>query len=373
VTRVSRAASDVSSPTTARVARESFGALDDGHEVELFTLTSASGIEMRVMTYGGIIVSLRVPDRDGRLDDVVLGFDDAESYRCNTPYFGAIVGRYGNRIARGQFELDGERHQLTINNGRNHLHGGRRGFDKHFWVGAADEPGMHASLALTHISAAGDQGYPGTLAAMVKYTLTANELVIDYAANTDAPTIVNLTQHTYFNLSGGRRDDILDHVLTIPADRFTPVDEEFIPTGMLTDVEGTPFDFRAPVAIGARIDAPDEQFRRAGGYDHNFVLSRNGDGLRLAADVLEPETGRRLTVFTTQPGVQFYSGNFLDGSIRGKGGRVYGRHSGFCLETQHFPDAPNHPSFPSTVIRPGQPYRSRTVFRFGTAKEPYRS
>jgi len=355
----------------ARVAREAFGATPDGHAVDAFTLTNVQGLEIRVITYGGIIVSLRTPDRAGRFDDIVLGFDSLDGYLEDSQYFGAIVGRYGNRIAEGRFTLDGVAYQLTTNDGKHHLHGGLRGFDKVVWRGEPFDGRGGAGVAFTHTSSDGDEGYPGTMRARVTYALTnANELIVDYYATTDRPTHVNLTQHAYFNLVGDGARDALDHELTIYASRYTPVDVTLIPTGELAPVEGTPFDFRDATPIGARIDQPHEQLRNGRGYDHNFVLDRNADGsIALAARVTEPNSGRTLYVSTTEPGLQFYSGNFLGqvgAGIRGKSGRTYGARFGLCLETQHFPDSPNNPSFPPTVLRPGQEYRSRTVFAFST-------
>ena len=347
------------------VIKSSFGALSDGTPVDLFTLRNKNGIEARVITYGGIIVSLETPDRDGKLADIVLGFDSLAGYVHDSPYFGAIVGRYANRIAKGRFTLDGRTYQLPINNPPNSLHGGDRGFDKAVWDATPFEHGDGVGLALSHVSPDGDQGYPGTVHAQVTYTLTDNdELSIVYHATADKPTPINLSQHTYFNLTGGAQRDVLDHVLTLNADRYTPVDSTLIPTGELRSVGGTPFDFRVPTAIGARIAANDEQLRRARGYDHNFVLNQAASGLTHAAHVVEPTTGRTLDVYTSQPGVQFYTGNFLDG-VHGKHGRAYAFRFGFCLETQHFPDSPNEPSFPSTILRPGAEFSSRTVFAFG--------
>lgn len=346
----------------------SFGTMPDGTAVDLFTLTNAHGIEVRAITYGAIIVSIRTPDRNGRLADIVLGLNTLDQYRTRSRFFGAVVGRYANRIGGARFTLDGRTYQLAANNGPNHLHGGIRGFDKVVWKGEAFDRDGAAGVVFTYRSPDGEEGYPGTLDAKVTYTLTPrDELVIDYTATADKATHVNLTQHTYFNLAGEGSGDILQHQLTLDADRYTPVDERLIPLGELASVEGTPFDFRKPAAIGARIDADHEQLRRGQGYDHNFVLN-GGPGLRRAARVVEPSSGRTLDVATTQPGVQFYSGNFLDGTATGKSGRAYGRRSGFCLETQHFPDSPNKPSFPSTILRRGQEYRSRTVFTFGVQR-----
>ena len=341
-----------------------FGVTDDGVPVELFTLTNSNGIELRVMSYGATIVSLRAPDRDGRLDDVVLGHDDLAGYERDSQYFGAVVGRYANRIARGRFTLDGVEYTLATNNGPNHLHGGIRGFDKHVWsaAGSPNEPSVRFSL----VSAHGDEGYPGRLDAHVRYALTESaEVAVDFRATTDRPTVVNLTQHAYFHLAGARAVDVLGHELRLAAAHFLPVTESLLPTGAIVPVDDTPFDFRRPLPIGSRIAVAHEQLQRAGGYDHTFVLEGGDDALRVAAWVHEPLTGRTLTVRTSEPGVQLYTGNFLDGSILGKGGRPYGHRSGFCLETQHFPDSPNQPHFPPVVLRPGEEYRSRTVFAFG--------
>ncbi len=355
-----------SAPITRPLPRKApFGHAPDGTAVDLFSFANARGIELSVATYGGIIVCLRVPDREGRIDDIVLGHDNVEGYERSGSYFGALIGRYGNRIRDGRFTLDGIGHQLVTNDGRNHLHGGARGFDKVVW---SAEPFDHAGargLTLRYSSPDGEQGYPGALSAKVIYTLTDDDkLLIDYRATADRATPVNLTQHTYWNLAGGLGEDVLEHELTISASRFTPVDRELIPTGALARVAGTPFDFRAPWPIGARIDDEDEQLRHAGGYDHNFVLDRTGDGLVPAARLHDPSTGRVLEIHTTEPGLQFYSGNFLDGTIHGKADRVYRHRGGLCLETQHFPDSPNQPQFPSTVLRPGAEHRSRTVFHF---------
>jgi aldose 1-epimerase len=319
---------------------------------------------VHAITYGGIITEVRVPDRDGRLGDVVLGFDRLDGYLREHPYFGAIVGRYANRIGNARFTLAGRTYTLAANNGRNHLHGGIRGFDKAIWhAEAAGRNGVIFSL----VSADGEEGYPGRLAVRVTYTLTEkNELIVDYHATTDKATPVNLTQHSYFNLAG--RGDILEHELMIDADRYTPVDSTLIPTGELASVDGTPLDFRKPTRIGARIDGTHPQLQPGRGYDHNWVLNRTGGQLQLAARVTEPSSGRVLEVSTTEPGVQFYSGNFLDGTLKGKSGQVYGRRAGLCLETQHFPDSPNRPEFPSTILEPGREYRTQTVFRFDVAR-----
>jgi aldose 1-epimerase len=344
--------------------REPFGMAPDGEAVELITLANAHGMEMRVMTYGAIVVSLKTPDRTGTPGDVVLGFDSLAGYVKSSPYFGAVVGRYGNRIAKGRFSLDGTTYALAINNGPNALHGGVRGFDKVVWSADTMHTAAGPRVTFRHVSKDGDEGYPGTLTVAVSYTLTeANTVEIGYEATTDKATPVNLTQHSYFNLAG--RGDILGHVLTLAADRFTPVDSTLIPTGMLAPVAGTPFDFTAPHAVGERIGADHPQIRFGGGYDHNFVLTRPDTGMALAATLKEPSSGRTLEVRTTEPGVQFYSGNFLDGTLTGKGGTVYAHRSGLCLETQHFPDSPNHANFPSTILKPGAVYRSRTEWKFG--------
>jgi galactose mutarotase-like enzyme len=349
--------------------RTPFGQLPDGRAVEQFTLTNAHGIEARVITYGGIITSIRAPDRSGHLDDIVLGFDSLAGYLRDSPYFGAIVGRYANRIANGQFSLDGTTYHFTKNNGPNTLHGGVRGFDKVVWTGEPFQTDSGVGVTLRYTSKDGEEGFPGTLTARVTYTLTPrDELIVDYEATSDKATPVNLSQHTYWNLHGAGNGDILDHVLTLDAAAFTPVDSTLIPTGEFAPVAGTPFDFRAATRVGARIGQDNTQLRFGRGYDHNWVLDRaGGAGLVHAARVVEPTSGRTLDVSTTEPGVQFYAGNFLDGTIKGKSGRVYAHRSGLCLETQHFPDSPNHPNFPSTILRPGATYRSRTVFRFSVA------
>jgi aldose 1-epimerase len=323
-------------------------------------------MEARVMTYGAIIVSLQTPDRTGKLADVVLGFDNLDGYLHDPPYFGAIVGRYANRIAKGRFTLDGVTYQLPQNNGQNSLHGGVRGFDKVVWTATPFERTDGVGVVLTYVSPDGDQGYPGTLRTQVTYTLAdSGALSVDYRATTDKATPINISQHSYFNLTGAQRD-ILDHVLTLNADGYTPVDSTLIPTGEIAPVAGTPFDFRTPTAIGARVNADDQQLRNGRGYDHNWVLNRAASGLTHAVHVVEPTSGRTLDIYTTEPGLQFYSGNFLDGSIRGKGGVVYAHRFGIALETQHFPDSPNEPRFPSTILRPGSEFSSRTVFVFGT-------
>jgi aldose 1-epimerase len=358
---------------TPTIGRAPFGRLADGRPVEMFTISSGRGLTIRTIPYGAAIVSLRIPDRNGVEDDVVLGFDSLDGYISRNAYFGVVVGRYGNRIAHGRFTLDGRTYALATNNGPNHLHGGVKGFDKALWSAEPFERDGAAGVAYTHVSPDGDEGYPGTLSVRVTYTVSAtNELKVDYEATTDKATPVNLTQHSYFNLAGDRSTDVLGHEMTLDADRYTPVDDTLIPTGELAPVEGTPFDFRRPMLIGARIDGSHPQLRIAKGYDHDFVLTGWMPGPnrlpRRAARVVEPTSGRTMEVSTTEPGVQFYSGNFLDGSITGKSGRAYGRRHGFCLETQHFPDSPNHPNFPSTILRPGETYRSTTVFAFGVVR-----
>jgi aldose 1-epimerase len=348
------------------VARAPFGKTPDGHQVESFTLKNAAGIEVRAITYGGIITSIKTPDRNGAMADIVLGFDALEGYLGDHPYFGSLIGRYANRIANGRFTLDAIEYRLASNNGPHHLHGGIKGFDKQVWT--PEIIGDNA-VRFSRVSADGEEGYPGALQVAVVYGLTNyNELIVEYTAHTDLPTHVNLTQHSYFNLAGAGNGDVLGHELTIDADHYTPVDAALIPTGQIATVEGTPFDFRKPTPIGARIAAAHAQLKHGRGYDHNFVLNRDGNTLQLAARVLEPKSGRVLEVATTEPGVQLYTGNVLDGSIIGKGGRAYGRHGGFCLETQHYPDSPNKPDFPPTVLRPGTTYSTRTVFKFDVSK-----
>jgi aldose 1-epimerase len=357
----------VEPPEPPAVSRQKFGTMPDGTGVEVFTLTNAHGVEVRAISYGGIITSIRVPDRHGRFADVVLGFDTLEGYLTAHPYFGAIVGRYGNRIGGAQFALNGRKYTLAANNGSNHLHGGVKGFDKFVWQ--AEPLPRGTGVVFSRTSPDGEEGYPGNLRTRVTYTLTdANELAIEYQASTDRDTPVNLTNHSYFNLSGHDAGDILGHEVTLHADRYTPVDSGLIPTGELVPVDGTPFDFRRPTPIGARIGQSHPQLVLGRGYDHNWVLNRRSEGLEPAARAHDPTSGRTLDVATTEPGIQFYTGNFLDGSVKGKGGTVYRHRTGFCLETQHYPDSPNKPSFPSTILRAGDEYRSRTVFRFGVAR-----
>ncbi len=347
------------------VSQRPWGVTSDGQPVELYTLANGHGMKAAITNYGAILVSLEVPDRDGKTGDVVLGYDKVEDYIKDSPYFGCIAGRYANRIAKGKFSLDGREYSLAVNNGPNHLHGGLKGFDKVVWKAEPVRRGRVVGVRLTYVSPDGEEGYPGTLTCQVTYGLTAdNALVIRYRATTDAPTVLNLTHHSYFNLKGQGEGDILDHLLMINADRYTPVDDTLIPTGELAPVAGTPMDFTRPTAIGKRINEDFVQLLRGGGYDHNYVLNRDGGGLSLAARAYAPATGRVMEVWTTEPGIQFYAGNFLDGTLTGKDGKVYKHRYGFCLETQHFPDSPNQSDFPSVVLRPGETYRQHTEYRF---------
>lgn len=345
----------------SEIEQKNFGVLADGSTVRLFTLRNSRGMSAKVMTYGGILTELWVPDRNGKLENVVLGFDNLEQYLKGHPFFGAITGRVANRIAKGRFTLDGTEYKLAINNGPNSLHGGLKGFDKVNWQALPSITAEgHQSLQLTYRSKDGEEGFPGNLDVTVTYTVTAeNELQIDYEATTDKASPINLTNHSYFNLAG--KGTILEHEVALEADNYTPVNEELIPTGQIASVKGTPLDFTQPRKIGERI----AQLKpNPGGYDHNFVLNSGGKSLALAARVKEVASGRVLEVYTTEPGIQLYTGNFLDGKLRGAGGNVYEQHTGFCLETQHFPDSVNQPNFPSTILRPGETYRSRTVFKF---------
>lgn len=344
--------------------------VEDFDSIKLYTLKNQQGMTVRVTNYGAIITSLVVPDRDGNRSDVALGYDRLEKYinAVDKPYFGAVVGRYGNRIAGGQFTLDGQTYSLLKNNGENHLHGGAIGFDKVVWSVEAYESGSSGgSLTLSYVAQDGEEGYPGNLRVQVRYTLgDDNTLKVDYHATTDKATPINVTQHTYFNLKGEGQGTILDHELMLNADRYTPVDEGLIPTGELAPVAGTPFDFTTAKPIGRDIGESNEQLKRGLGYDHNWVLNRSesAEGLTLAARVHEPESGRTMEIHTTEPGIQFYAGNFLDGRLVGKSGKPYVHRGGFCLETQHFPDSPNQPDFPSTILRPDQTFQSQTVFKF---------
>ena len=348
-----------------QLTRKSWGRLADGTAVEIYALRNGK-IEAAITTYGGIVVSLRVPDRKGNMDDVVLGYDSLSQYVSNNPYFGAIVGRYANRIAHGSFLLEGKTYSVPKNDGDNSLHGGTRGFDKVVWKAKPIKDGIE----LSYVSRDGEQGYPGTLTAIVRYTLNDDGLRIEYSATTNKPTVVNLTNHSYFNLAGQGKGTILQQQLKIHASRFTPVDSTLIPTGELRSVEGTAFDFRTSTPIGERIDADEDQLHKGKGYDHNWVLDKSPGQLSEAAELYDPDTGRVLQVLTTEPGLQFYSGNFLNGTIVGKQGRIYEHRSGLCLETQHFPDSPNHPNFPSTELKPGKRYHSITVFKFSVRSDP---
>lgn len=351
------------------ITKVAWGTTSAGEAVDLYTLTNAKGASVQVATLGGTVVSIKVPDRAGVLGEVTLGFDSLEGYLKPHPFFGVLVGRYGNRIGNAAFTLDGRTYTLAKNNGENALHGGLKGFDKYVWKAreVASKDGL--AVELTHVSPDGDEGYPGTLSVKVIYTWTdANGLRIDYTATTDKPTVVNLTNHAYFNLSSGAAGTILDHTLMLAADHFTPVDKGLIPTGELRPVKGTPFDFTKARKIGHYIDADDEQIRFGGGYDHNFVLRGPAGTMRMAARVTEATSGRVMDVTTTEPGVQFYTGNFLDGTITGRGGKAYGKRAGFCLETQHYPDSPNKPQFPSTVLRPGETYKTSTQYTFSVAR-----
>ena len=344
--------------------KEPFGTLKDGSSASLYTLVNANGVRARITDYGAILVSLEVPDRDGEMANIVLGFDTLDAYVDGHPFFGATVGRYGNRIANGKFTLDSVEYSLAINNGPNHLHGGDVGFDKRIWGAQARETANGPAIAFTYTSADGEEGYPGTVRTTVTYTLTnADELRIDYSARTDKATPVNLTHHSYFNLAGEGNGDILDHELTLNADHYLPVDDTLIPTGAIAAVKGTPLDFTMPHPIGERIGQI-EGAHFGGGYDHCVVVNRGNDALRLAARVRHVGSGRVLEISTTEPGVQFYTGNFLDGSEVGPSGKPYTKHAGFCLEAQHYPDSPNKPSFPSTILQPGQTYGQTTVHRF---------
>ncbi len=357
-------------PQPGSTTKKSFGKTPDGQPVDLYVLTAKGGAEACITNYGGAVVSLKVPDRNGKLADVVLGYDNADGYVNDKSFFGALVGRYGNRIGHAQFALDGKTYTLAKNNGENSLHGGIKGFNKAVWTAKIIPAKDGQSLELSYLSKDGEEGFPGNLKVSVVYTLTdSNALRITYSAISDKKTVVNLTNHSYFNLAGQGSGDILGHLLIIQADKFTPVDAGLIPTGEFRDVAATPFDFRKELAIGARIDQDEEQLKLGGGYDHNFVLQRSNDPEEsLAARVLEPVSGRVLEVWTTEPGVQFYTGNFLDGKTIGKGGVTYPRRSAFCLETQHFPDSPNQPKFPSVVLNPGERYHTITTYKFSVKK-----
>lgn len=347
-----------SETTASEIEKVEFGTLEDGSKAYLFTLSNSNDVEVKITNYGGIVTSIRVPDNQGTFENVVLGYDSLEKYLEDDPYFGAIIGRYGNRIADATFTLDGNKYELAANDGDNHLHGGEVGFNELLWEA---EILNDRSLKLTHLSEDGEEGYPGNLQVSVIYTLTdQNELKIEYEATTDKATPVNLTNHSYFNLTGDPSTPVLEHKLTLNASQYTPVNEELIPTGEIASVEGTAFDFTEPHEIGARIDQVE------GGYDHNFVLDSSPDSLQLAATLYEPESGRELKVFTMEPGIQFYSGNFLDGSLQGPDGTPFVKHGGLCLETQHYPNSPNESGFPSTILRPGETYNTTTIYQFST-------
>ena len=353
---------------SSKMQKQAFGKLQDGRPVELYVLSNQQGAQAAISNYGATLVSLKVPDRHGKLGDVVLGYEKVAGYESGKAYFGATVGRYGNRIAHAKFVLDGITYTLEKNDGDNHLHGG---FNKRVWTAKDASGGAGPALELTYLSTDGEEGYPGNLSVKVVYTLLAGEnaLKIDYSATTDKDTVLNLTHHSYFNLAGQGNGDVLQHQLTIHASRITPVDATLIPTGELREVRNTPFDFLHAAAIGARIDQDDPQLKFGKGYDHNWVLDqKTPDALFVAAEAYDPQTGRVLEVSTTEPGLQFYTGNFLDGSMQGKDGKSYGHRFAFCLETQHFPDSPNHPDFPSTVLKPGQQFHSTTLYKFSIRK-----
>jgi aldose 1-epimerase len=356
---------DLKGENKAMIEKKPFGSVD-GKKVDLYVMTNANGLKASITNYGGTMVSLEVPDKNGKLGDILLGFETIDGFVKNTSYLNALIGRYGNRIGKGKFTLDGKDYTLAVNNGENSLHGGLKGFDKVIWTAESVENKEGVGLKLSYVSKDMEEGYPGNLKVNVTYTLTnKNELEIEYTATTDKPTVCNLTNHNYYNLTGCKTD-ILGHELTINADRFTPVDSGLIPTGELRPVKGTPMDFTRSTAIGARVNANDEQIKFGGGYDHNWVLNKKGNGLSLAATLYEPSSGRVMEVWTTEPGVQFYSGNFLDGTLIGKGGVVYKHRYGMCLETQHFPDSPNKPQFPTTTLRPGETYKTTTLHKFYT-------
>ncbi len=342
-----------------------YGKLQDGREVFQFTMKNTAGVEVKIINYGAIVTSLKVPDRNGKLEDVVLGYDSLQGYVEDKAYLGAIVGRYGNRIGKGKFKLDGKEYQLTINDGVNHLHGGKVGYNKVLWDAKVVSDTGEPSLALTYVSPDGEEGYPGTVTLTVTYTLTNNnELKIEYKGTTDKPTILNPTHHSYFNLTGSPTNTILDHQLTIEADTFTPVDKGLITTGKIVSVEKTPLDFRTFTAIGARINDKFEQLIFGKGYDHNWVLKNYDGKVRKVTELYEPTSGRLMTVYSDQPGMQFYSGNFLDGTIKGKSGIAYQLRTGLCLEAQCYPDSPNKPKFPTVILKPGDVYQQTTIYQF---------
>ena len=354
-------------PSAKAISKTPFGTTPTGEKVDIYTLRNVNGMEAKICNYGGIVVSLKTPDKNGNMGDVVLGYDTLAEYIKESPYFGCLVGRYGNRIAKGKFSLNGKEYTLATNNYPNALHGGLKGFDKVVWSAAPKETPAGPALELKYLSKDGEEGYPGNLSVTATYTLTAdNGLRLDYSATTDKDTVLNLTQHSYFNLAG--KGDILSHEVMINSEKFTPVDSTLIPTGELRPVKGTPFDFNVPTAIGARINQDDEQLKFGKGYDHNFVINKPAGQLSLMAKVSEKTTGRVLEVLSTEPALQFYSGNFLDGTLKGKGGWVYQFRNGFCMEPQHYPDSPNKPQFPSVVLKPGQTYQNTIIFRFSVTK-----
>jgi aldose 1-epimerase len=355
------------SAASGEISKKPFGKMPDGTPVDLFTLRNRHGVEAKISNYGGIVVSISVPDRNGHFGDVVLGYDNLNDYIRQNPFFGAMVGRYGNRIAGAKFTLGGKEYKLAANNGPNSLHGGLKGFDKVVWAAKSLGTPEGPALELAYVSKDGEEGFPGNLSVTAVYTLTDdNGLKLEYTATTDKETIVNLTQHSYFNLAG--KGDVLNHEVMINADKFTPTDKNLIPTGELKPVKGTPFDFRKPTPIGARINQDDEQLKFGGGYDQNFVIEKPAGKLGLMARVTEPTTGRVLEVLSTEPGMQFYTGNHLGGTITGKGGWAYKARNAFCMEPQHYPDSPNHPEFPSAVLKPGQEYRNTIIYRFSVKK-----
>ncbi len=358
-----------SNPAAAvvRIQKTPFGTTADGKLVDLYVMTTSRGVEAAITNYGGTVVRLKVPDRSGKIADVALGFDDLKGYLQTEPYFGALIGRYANRIAKGHFKLDGKDYQVPVNDGANALHGGLKGFDKVIWSAKTSSGPKGGALELIYLSKNGEEGYPGNLTAKVVYTLTdSGEMRIDYTATTDKDTVINLTNHSYFNLAGAGSGDILKHQVRLYASRYTPVDSGLIPTGELRSVKGTPFDFLQAHEVGERIGANDEQLKLGKGYDHNWVLNSDSGTLAKAAEIYEPTSGRVLEVWTTQPGIQFYTGNFLDGTLVGKGGHKYAFRNGLALETQHFPDSPNQPTFPGVVLKPNQTYHQVTVWKFST-------
>lgn len=366
VSTTAEAVQDSTVVAKAEMQKENFGTLPDGREVTKHVLKNKNGVEVHVINYGGIITHLKAPDKNGKLEDIVLGYDSLAGYLRETPYFGAIIGRYGNRIANGRFTLDGKQYTLVQNNNGQHLHGGTVGFDKVFWNIAEIDSESGMAIRLTYLSKDMEEGYPGNLNVTVDYTLTDdNELKFEYSATTDKATVINLTQHTYFNLSGNARRDITDHILTLNADEYLPVSKVLIPTGKPAPVAGTPFDFNTPTQVGLRINEKNEQLKLAGGYDHCWILA-GPEGMKTAGSLHDSISGRTVEVRTTEPGIQFYSGNFLTGSITGKGGVVYKHRYGLCLETQHYPDSPNQPQFPTVVLKPGETYKTQTIYKFGT-------